>query len=609
MSTPDGRHYYQNDAFDRLFGDIGARPQKTVYVDEATGRRVFDAIMAGDHWHGEVEMYGRDRNILNILLRAFAIKDQSGRVLGLVGLHTDITERKRAEEALRQSEERLRDVTFSLGDWVWEVDEHGVYTYSSARGEELFGAAVGRTPFDFMPPEEAQRVAALFADIARRKAPIWDLENWNITKDGRQVCLLTNAVPIVDAEGRLKGYRGVDKDITSRKQADAEKLALEAQLQQAQKLESIGRLAGGVAHDFNNMLGVILGHAELAMDQVAPSMPLYTDLAEIRSAANRSADLVRQLLAFARKQTVAPRVVDLNEVVARSVKLLGRLIGEEIALGWQPGAALWPVMVDASQVEQILTNLCVNARDAIVGVGSIDIQTDNIVLGESTCSGLTGIGPGEYVRLTVRDSGRGMDPETQAHIFEPFFTTKGVGKGTGLGLSTVYGAVHQNRGAIDVLSAPGSGTTFTIYLPRHGGGEGPVQAEEGEKPVAGGRETILLVEDEPTLLRITMSSLTRQGYTVLAASTPAEAIEIARARAGTLDLLITDVVMPQMDGRQLAQRLREMCPSLKWLFMSGYTADIIATRGVLDDSVVFLQKPFSADVLAAKVREALASHP
>jgi two-component system, cell cycle sensor histidine kinase and response regulator CckA len=606
MATPDGTHYFQNEAFDRLFGDIGNTPHLTVYVDEAVGKQVFETIMAGGHWRGEVEMYARDRRVLNVLVRAFAIKDEGGRVLGLVGLHTDITERKRAERALQESEQRLQDVTYNLGDWVWEVDEKGVYTYSSARGQDMFGDAIGRTPLDFMPPEEGERVAKLFADLASRRAPISDLENWNTTRDGRRVCLLTNGVPILDAEGRLKGYRGVDKDITGRKQAEAEKAALEAQLQQAQKLESVGRLAGGVAHDFNNMLGVILGHAELAMDRIDPADPLYSDLAEIRAAANRSADLVRQLLAFARKQTVAPRVVDLNEVVASSVKMLQRLIGEQIDLISSLREALWPVRVDTSQVEQMLTNLCVNARDAITGVGAIVIETVNVTLTEADCAELPGIGPGDYVRLAVRDNGRGMDAETQSHIFEPFFTTKGVGQGTGLGLATVYGAVHQNGGAITVQSTPGMGTTVTIYLPRHRGAPDDGRATGGLRVRRGG-ETILLVEDEPRLLKIITAQLARQGYDVLVACTPAEALDVARARASDIRLLITDVVMPQMDGRALAQRLRSICPALKSLFMSGYTADIIALHGVLEEGVAFVQKPFTADVLAARVRQVLDS--
>ena len=383
------------------------------------------------------------------------------------------------------------------------------------------------------------------------------------------------------------------------------RMDLRTQFVQAQKMDAVGRLAGGVAHDFNNMLGAILGYAELAIEQVGPTHAIHADLQEIRKAATRSADLTRQLLAFSRKQLIAPKVLDLNETMAGMLNMLRRIIGEDIDLRWQPTAELWPVKVDPSQIDQILANLCVNARDAIAGVGTITIETGNRTVDERDCALHMGFVPGEYVWLAVGDNGSGMDTETLAHIFEPFFTTKAVGRGTGLGLATVYGAVKQNHGFFQVDSEPGQGTTFTIYLPRHVGQAEPLEKDSAAEPAARGHETILLVEDEPAILDLTARLLKQQGYTVLAAHTPGEAIRLAREYAGDIHLLMTDVVMPEMNGRDLATMLLALHPHLEQLFMSGYTSNVIAHHGVLDDGVHFIQKPFTIAGVAAKVREAL----
>jgi two-component system cell cycle sensor histidine kinase/response regulator CckA len=337
--------------------------------------------------------------------------------------------------------------------------------------------------------------------------------------------------------------------------------ALEEQLQQAQKMESVGRLAGGVAHDFNNMLGVILGHAEIALEQVDPAQPLHAGLVEIRKAAMRSAGLTRQLLAFARKQTVAPQVLNLNETVSGMLKMLNRLMGEDIDLDWKPAAALWPIKVDPSQIDQILANLCVSARDAIAGTGGMTIETENRTLSEEDCADRAGLLAGDYMMLAVSDNGSGMDKETQSHLFEPFFTTKEFGKGTGLGLATVYGAVKQNGGFIDVYSEPCLGTTFKIYLPRLLGDAQLARIEVTSKAAADGHENILM--------------------------------------------LMTDVVMPEMNGRDLAVQILALHPRIRQLFMSGHTADVIAHHGVLDKGVHFLQKPATVRDLTAKVREVL----
>jgi PAS domain S-box-containing protein len=388
-----------------------------------------------------------------------------------------------------------------------------------------------------------------------------------------------------------------------RKLAEEEQVKLEAQLQQAQKMESVGRLAGGVAHDFNNMLSVIIGYANLALMDLEPAQPLHAHLEEIRKAAERSADLTRQLLAFARKQTVVPKVLDLEQTVAGMLNMLQRIIGEDINLLWQSGGSVWAVKIDPSQIDQILANLCVNARDSIADVGRITIEIGNSVIDEGYCAHNAGVVPGEYVHLVVSDNGCGMDRETQTHIFEPFFTTKGVGEGTGLGLATVYGAVKQNNGFVTVYSEPGLGTAFTIYLPRHAGTVDPVGVAVGAQPVFRGEGTILLVEDESAILDISTMILTRMGYTVLAANSPAEAMQLARDHAGEISLLMTDVVMPEMNGRDLASNLLIEYPHIRRLFMSGYTSDVIAHHGVLDEGVHFIQKPFSMPALAAKVRE------
>ena len=392
-------------------------------------------------------------------------------------------------------------------------------------------------------------------------------------------------------------------DITVRKQDELEKEKLQAQLNQAQKMESVGRLAGGVAHDFNNMLGVILGHTEMALDDVDPAHPLFDDLLEIRKAAERSAELTRQLLTFARKQTVAPKVIDLNKTVEGMLKMLRRLIGEDIDLLWKPGRNLRPVKVDPSQIDQLLANLCVNARDAITGVGKITIETDVADIDEDYCTDHAGFSPGEYLLLAVSDNGSGMGPETLGHLFEPFFTTKEMGKGTGLGLASVYGMVKQNNGFINVYSEPGKGTTFKIYLPLFTTKSALLPEREQDRQAERGHETIMLVEDEPAILKMTTMMLEKLGYTVLATSKPGEAIRLAHEHSGRIDLLITDVVMPEMNGRDLAGRLFTVYPELKRLFMSGYTANVIAHHGVLDEGVHFIQKPFSRKSLAAKVRQ------
>jgi PAS domain S-box-containing protein len=523
-----------------------------------------------------------------------------------------LEESRRTEEALAKSQERLALALTSSGmaTFEWDIvknkciwDDH---VHSLLGTDPVTFTGTGEEFFRVMRPEDRSFVQAALSRAIEITGD-YETEYRAVWPDGTIRHIAARGKVHCDSAGRADRMIGISWDITERKRAEEEKAKLETQLQQAQKMESVGRLAGGVAHDFNNMLCVIIGHTDMAMMGIDPDNPLHAKLTQIRKAADYSADLTRQLLAFARKQTIAPQVLDLNKTVARMLSMLQRLIGEAIRLTWQPAANLWQIKVDPSQIDQILANLCVNARDAISGVGKITIETGNITLDEDCCADHADLLPGEYVRIAVSDDGCGMDKEILAHIFEPFFTTKGVGEGTGLGLSSVYGAVKQNNGFIDVISEPDSGTTFAIYLPRHVGKADQTWMESATEPDLSGQETIILVEDEPDILNITRMMLEMQGYTILAASSPSDAIRLASEHSCEIQLLITDVIMPEMNGWELAIKLRSLYPHLKRLFMSGYTADIIAQHGVLQEEVYFVEKPFSPKTLAAKVREVLDS--
>jgi PAS domain S-box-containing protein len=429
-----------------------------------------------------------------------------------------------------------------------------------------------------------------------------------VQPDGTQVHLQVFGTPVRDSEGKVIASLVSFSDITDRKRAEEEHKKLQNQLLQSQKMESVGRLAGGVAHDFNNILSIIIGNAELLLEDINPDSPLVASIQEIHRAAERSANLTRQLLAFARKQPIAPEVINLNETLEKMLVILERLIGEAVDLIWLPRKPLRPVKIDPSQIDQILANLCINARDAIRGVGKVMIETDNVTLDEAYCKEHAGFHPGDYVMIAVSDNGSGMDKETLDNLFEPFFTTKHVGKGSGLGLATVYGIVKQNNGFINVYSEPGEGTTFKIYLPQYN--EITASEKGGHSAASGkvrtGHETILLVEDEEAILTMTKKMLERLGYTVLGATTPSEAIRMVKeSGVSKIHLLMTDVVMPEMNGRELSNELMGLCPDLKYLFMSGYTENVIAHHDVLDNGVHFINKPFSIQSLSAKVREAL----
>jgi two-component system cell cycle sensor histidine kinase/response regulator CckA len=513
----------------------------------------------------------------------------------------DITARKLAERALVESEAKTRSILDNIGIGVALIGPGMEILELNRRMREWFPV---------IDPGQHPTCYRAFNDPPRKEAcdncpTVRTLQDGGVHEETVQTPragVIRNyrivSSPIRSASGEITAVIEMVEDIT-------EQLSLESQFRQAQKLESVGQLAGGVAHDYNNMLSVIQGYAELALDKIDLSDPVHDDLQQILKAANRAAEVTRQLLAFARKQTIAPSLIDLNDTVEGILKMLRRLIGENIDLTWLPGASLRPIMMDPSQLDQILANLCVNARDAIADVGKIVIETDKATFDKAYCNDNKGFSPGDFVLLTVSDSGCGMDKEIQDHLFEPFFTTKGVGRGTGLGLSTVYGIVKQNEGFILVYSEPGKGASFKIYLPSQEGQAVDPRPEIPEKILTGHGETILIVEDEDAILNLIQTMLERLGYTVLTASTAARAMQLVEAHAGEIRLLITDVVMPEMNGRELAERLLVLEPDLNLLFMSGYTSTEIAQLGVLDRGVRFMQKPFSIKHLAAKVREVL----
>lgn len=498
--------------------------------------------------------------------------------------------------------ERLMAAIEQSGEIIFVTDTNGVIQYVNPMFVAVTGysrdEAIGQTPRLLKSGQQSEVFYRdLWATISSGRT--WQGRITNKRKDGTLYVETATLSPVLGTAGNIVNYVAIKRDIT-------EHLQLEIQFQQAQKMDSVGRLAGGVAHDFNNMLTAILGHTDLALDNLTPEHPLYLDLQEVQKAAKRSAALTQQLLAFSRKQAIVPKVLDLNVMVEGMLKMLRRLIGEDIELTWMPGNNLWPIKMDPSQIDQIFANLCINARDAIGGVGRVTLETRNLTAADDYCVKHADLLPGEYVLLSVNDTGCGMDQETQDHIFEPFFTTKAVGEGTGLGLATVYGIVKQNHGHVNVYSEPGRGATFTLYLPRHQGETAQSQANGPVAPVPQGHETILLVEDDQAILKLITKMLADLGYTVLASSTPDEAIRLAKEQQPEIQLLITDVIMPKMNGFNLAQKLISFYPKLPRLFMSGYTADVIASHGgVLNAEVNFIQKPFTKQDLAVKIRAVL----
>ncbi len=524
---------------------------------------------------------------------------EDGKTVRLTGTFQDITERKRAEEKLRQYEH----IVSSSSDMLALFDRRYVCLATNESHAKALGKTsdevVGRTLADLVGDDFFEAAVRSRVDRCLAGEEVRWQGPFDSPADGLRYVDIA-CFPYTGTDGRAQGFVLAGRDITEeRERAD--------QLRQSQKMEAIGLLAGGVAHDFNNSLLVILGHIELALEAHDPSQSLRANLIAIRTAAEHSANLTRQLLGFARKQPVARRELDLNGTVEDILEMISRLIGEAIEIVWLPGEGLWRVKMDPSQIDQILTNLCVNARDAIEDTGKVTIETANVTLDEAYCAKHLDSIAGDYVRLTVRDNGHGMDEDALSRLYEPFFTTKALGEGTGLGLATVYGIVKQNDGSINVRSGPNAGTDFEIYLPRHTASTSTSRVEEESQAeaTAQSNECILLVEDDAAILNLITKALERHGYRLLCASTPEQALRLAGEHAGEIHLLLTDVIMPKMDGRRLAKELRSTHPNLELLFMSGYTADAIGGHEIAGAEVPFIQKPFRTRDLIAKVRATL----
>ncbi|SHO52274.1 PAS domain-containing protein [Desulfopila aestuarii] len=615
---------------DETYHIFGVKPENFVPSFEANGKFIhpddfenyvnsFDhAFQTGESLDLDIRLNAADGQMKHCNAKGEVVCDDSGKQVRFIGTIMDISNKVQSENEKNRLQAQLSNAMemAHLGHWEYDI-VNDLFTFND-HFYKIYRTTVGQVGGYTMPSAEYARLfvhpddMALVGEEIRQAIEAKDpdfsrsVEHRMLYADGAVGFISVRFFILKDDQGRTVKTYGVNQDITERKKIEVEKEMLQTQLNQAQKMESVGHLAGGVAHDFNNMLSIILGYGNIILEKTKGDDPLHEYAQEIIDAGSRSASITRQLLAFARKQTIEPKVLDLNESLEGMLKMLRRLIGEDLELIWHP-SPIWQIYMDPSQLDQILANLCVNARDAIKGVGSITIETGKTTIDESYCSGHPGFIPGEFVLLTVSDNGIGMDPATIAMIFEPFFTTKETGKGTGLGLATVYGIVKQNNGFINVYSELDHGTTFRVYLPRHAE---PITSAEKKKDAVilhGRGETILVVEDEASILRLTSRILTNLGYTVFTANSPGEAIQFAKETDKTINLLITDVIMPEMNGRDLANVLLAMDPNIKCLFMSGYTSTVIAGKGVLEEGMRFMQKPFSAADLSRKVGEILKS--
>ena len=560
---------------------------------------------AQQNHQSEFRFLHKDGSYRWILTQGSVIQDTSGRSIRMLGSHIDITERKQDEKRLDNAIKYIQTILDNAPVGIATLRADGEIVTTNISLAKIIGGPiegiVGRNIHEIESWRTSGMLAA--AEDVLSSGLEKNLDFHYISSFDKECWVSSLFIPFThENEQQLLLMM---TDISKSKRAEGKNKKLQEQLQQAQKMESVGRLAGGVAHDYNNALTSIMGFTELAMMDADPKGPLHADLSQVLKSAKRAKDITRQLLAFARKQTIAPVVLDLNETVESMFKMLRRLIGEDIDLVWMPGKVLGNVKMDPSQIDQILANLCVNARDAIEGVGKITIETGKITFDEAYCADHTGFIPGEFVILAVSDNGCGMDKEILNNIFEPFFTTKPVDKGTGLGLSTVFGIVKQNNGFINVYSEPGKGTSVKIYLPLYEDEAVEIQRGSTGKIPQGQGETILLVEDDLSILKLAQKILERLNYTVLIAGTPKEGIKLAQDHTGEIYLLVTDVIMPEMNGLELSKQLKQFYPDLKCIFMSGYTANAIAHHGVLDEGVHFVQKPFAKKDLASIVRKVL----
>ncbi|MBU0995769.1 MAG: PAS domain S-box protein [Proteobacteria bacterium] len=613
-SLEDGRYLQANKAF---LDSRGVKPEELAQlkaesfslISREDVADIFDTLMKkGFVKNREVKTVTKDGAIRYSTFSSVIMDIQGQKQI--LSMTVDTTERKRAEDALKESEARFRKLFklapipmsyISMDGKILDVNDSLVKT-------------MGYTADDMPTLEHAWEHAFTDNDLKNEITSKWRASLENAIKDHSDIESIE--CPVRCKNGSFRDMIVSTKligdsiiisffDITERKQAEAEREVLQSQLYQSQKMEAIGVFAGGIAHDFNNMLGAILGYSELMLSKLDASNPFREFLNSILDAAQRSAKLTRQLLAFSRQEMISPVIFDLNEAVEAILKMIRRLIGENIELIWLPGEMPGMVRMDPTQLDQILVNLCVNARDAIKDTGRVTIETNTVVIDDQHGEGHAELLPGAYVILAVKDDGCGIDTKTLSHIFEPFFTTKALGKGTGMGLATIYGIVNQNNGAINVYSELEKGTTFTIYIPRHAAEKTPEKQERmADLPKSRG-ETLLIVEDDPMLLGMSMLMMQKLGYSALTASTPGEAVRIVEEDHAEIHLLITDVIMPEMNGRDLVNRLQKFQPGIKHLFMSGYTADVIAHQGVLNEGVNFIQKPFSLKTMALKIREVL----
>ncbi|MGC2529511.1 MAG: PAS domain S-box protein [Candidatus Acidiferrum sp.] len=604
----DGKHIYANTAFARMMGYEGPEsmlglPWQEIYDprDIALWRdKVRQSLLADGKWFDQINLRRRDGTVIPVEM---AVTSLANGVTACIG--HDISERKEAEKARADAENKYRTLVEQVAaiSYIAELGLQGAWHYVSPQIEAITGYSQDEwmaNSQDWMRhiPKEDHGVIVT-AEEASLRGERFQAEYRIVRKDGTVIWVNDTAV-VVEGSNSHPVMEGIIVDITERK-------LLENQLQQSRRMEAVGRLAGGIAHDFNNLLTIIKGYAELALQRTGIQPELRGDVMQIENASERASMLIRQLLAFSRRQVLQPKVIDLNAIVLGLDKLLARLMGEHIEMVTRCGTNVGNVKADPAQVEQVIMNLVVNARDAMPKGGRLTVETCNVDLDSTYARDHVSVKPGAYVMLAVSDTGMGMNPETVAHIFEPFFTTKESGQGTGLGLSTVYGIVKQSGGYIWVYSEPGKGTTFKVYLPRVAE---QVESKSGAVEIPGtgkGSETILLVEDEEAVRELASRILSAKGYSVVAAKNAREAEEFAAKNAREIHLLLTDIIMPGTSGRELAKRITARHPRTRVLYMSGYTDNVLAQGGVLEEGLSFLQKPFTPGALVQKVRDVLDS--
>jgi len=609
MVSPEGKIIDVNQSALTALGyeekELIGRPLSLVYAPESQAQMKENFR----EWKEKGSLLNKEMTVLTkggeprtVLLNASAIKDTSGRFLNSVSVQTDITDLRKARVEAQAQEELLRQIAANFPHSYVSIIEKDL-TVGFTSGQEFTNQ--GMNPDDF--------VGLTLDEVFGEHTPAVK-EHYLKTFEGEETSFelfinnqyqLYKTVPLSAKDGRVDRILAVVENITERKEAEKKLKESEEQLSQSQKMEGIGRLAGGIAHDFNNLMTVVTGYSELIREKLKAGGTAFAEIDEVAKAGKRATDLTRQLLAFSRKQVLKPEIVDLNKVVSGFERMLQRIIGEDIDLVFRPQRDLNMVEIDKGQIEQVIMNLAVNARDAMPKGGKLTLETLNVELDESYASSHPEVEPGPHVMLAVSDTGTGMTEDTRKRLFEPFFTTKEPGKGTGLGLSTVYGIVKQSGGSIWVYSEPGKGTAFKIYFPMAVGSEKSDRPSREIRRLSRGSETLLIVEDDAAVLAVVNAMLEGSGYTILEAAHGEEALRICEAHKGNIDLLLTDVVMPGMGGRELAECVLEKNPDMRVLYMSGYTGNAIQHHGVLDPNTAFIEKPFSPTTLTRKIREVL----